>query len=50
VVKKIEDALGGKLEGTVLAVLGLSFKPNTDDVREAPALRIITSLVDRGAR
>jgi len=48
-VKKIEDAFGGRLEGAVLAVLGLSFKPNTDDVREAPALKIISSLADRGA-
>jgi len=45
---KIENALGG-IAGRTVAVLGLSFKPNTDDIRESPALPIVQGLVDRGA-
>lgn len=48
-VEKIE-ALVGALEGCQVGVLGLSFKPNTDDMREAPSIAIIRGLVDRGAR
>lgn len=48
-VKKIEKALGG-LEGRLIGVLGLSFKPNTDDTRDAPALDIIQMLLDAGAK
>ncbi|MFW5713831.1 MAG: UDP-glucose dehydrogenase family protein [Brevefilum sp.] len=48
-VKKLEDALGG-LEGRLIGVLGLSFKPNTDDTRDAPSLDIIHSLLDAGAK
>ena len=47
-VDKIERAVGG-LKGRRLAFLGLSFKPNTSDVRESPAVRIIRVLIDRGA-
>jgi UDPglucose 6-dehydrogenase len=48
---KIEGALGGAggIAGRTVAVLGLSFKPNTDDIRESPALPIVQGLVDRGA-
>lgn len=48
-VKKVEKALGGDLEGKILGVLGVAFKPDTDDVREAPQIKIIKSLVERGA-
>jgi UDPglucose 6-dehydrogenase len=48
-VQKIEKATGG-IGGKSIAVLGLSYKPNTDDVRDSPAVDIIRKLQDRGAR
>ena len=49
-VQKIARALGGDLRGRTIAMLGLTFKPNTDDMREAPSISIVTALIDMGAK
>ncbi|HET9904187.1 MAG TPA: UDP-glucose/GDP-mannose dehydrogenase family protein [Xanthobacteraceae bacterium] len=48
--RKVIRACGGSVRGKTIAVFGLTFKPNTDDVRDAPALAIITALQDCGGR
>jgi len=48
-VEKISHALGGSLEDKRIAMLGLTFKPGTDDMRDAPSITIISGLIDQGA-
>lgn len=50
VVYRLRNALGGSLSDKVIGILGLSFKPNTDDMREAPAIEIIHLLENEGAK
>ena len=47
--RKVVQALGGSVRGKTIAVLGLTFKPNTDDTRDSPAIPLITALRDLGA-
>jgi UDPglucose 6-dehydrogenase len=49
-IEKILAALDGEIDGRTIGVLGLSFKPETDDMRDAPSLDIIRGLEKRGAR
>jgi UDPglucose 6-dehydrogenase len=48
--RKVSSAFAGVLRGKTVAVLGLKFKPNTDDMRESPSIPIIVALQDMGAK
>jgi UDPglucose 6-dehydrogenase len=47
---KVFDLCGGSVNGKVIAVLGVTFKPNTDDMRDAPSLTIVPALIGNGAK
>ncbi|TCM75695.1 UDP-glucose dehydrogenase family protein [Rhodovulum steppense] len=49
-IDKVVDLCGGSVNGKTILVLGVTFKPNTDDMRDAPALTIVPALVGGGAR
>ncbi len=49
-IERVRSAIGGSLDGKVIAVLGLSFKPETDDMRDSASIPLIEALVDEGAR
>lgn len=49
-IRKVRKALGGSESEKTIAVLGLAFKPETDDMRDAPAITILSALAEKGAR
>ena len=49
IAMKVRDLLDGSLEGKTVGILGLAFKPNTDDIRDAPALTVARTLINQGA-
>jgi UDPglucose 6-dehydrogenase len=48
--RKVAAAVGTSVRGKTIAILGLTFKPNTDDMRDAPSISVITALQDQGAK
>ncbi|MHC1942857.1 UDP-glucose/GDP-mannose dehydrogenase family protein [Bradyrhizobium sp. UFLA06-06] len=48
--RKVANVLGGEMRGKTIGVLGLTFKPDTDDMREAPSIPLINGLIDFGAK
>ena len=48
-VERVQRAVGGDLSGKRIGVLGLAFKPNTDDMRDAPSIPLVNTLIERGA-
>src|SRR5436190_9724423 len=48
--RKVTSALGGSLRGKIVGVLGLTFKPDTNDMREAPSIPLVIGLLDMGAK
>lgn len=50
VATRVKNMLGGSLKGKMIGLLGLAFKPNTDDMRDAPAIDIATALIEAGAK
>lgn len=49
-IDKITDMMGGDIAGKIIAILGVTFKPNTDDMRDAPSLTIVPALIGAGAK
>nr|MBA2636520.1 UDP-glucose/GDP-mannose dehydrogenase family protein [Sphingomonas sp.] len=47
--RRVADALGGSVAGKRIGVLGLAFKPNTDDMRDAPSIPLVNALIEQGA-
>src|SRR3977135_10106 len=48
--RKVSNAVGSSLRGKTIAVLGLTFKPDTGDMRESPSIPLVTGLLDMGAK
>ncbi len=49
-IERVQEAIGGNVDGKTVAVLGLSFKPETDDMRDSSSIPLVTALVERGAK
>ena len=49
-IERVQEAIGENFDGKTVAVLGLSFKPETDDMRDSSSIPLVTALVERGAK